>query len=210
MAKPTTELVLLEALTFDDVLLQPGSSEVLPKDVIITTKLTRNIVLNVPVMSSPMDTVTEARMAIAMAREGGIGIIHKSLSAEDQAEQVHLVKRSEHGVIADPVTCSPDDNLKTIDDMMKRYHISGVPGVAEGGKLVGIITNRDLRFETHMDRKVAEVMTKDRLVTAAPGTTLEQAKKLLAQYKIEKVPLVDEAGMLKGINTLKDYEKAGK
>lgn len=149
-------------------------------------------------------------MAIAMAREGGIGIIHKSLSAEAQAEQVHLVKRSEHGVIADPVTCSPDDDLGTIDEMMRRYHISGVPVVDESGKLVGIITNRDLRFETNLNRKVAEVMTKEHLVTAAPGTTLEEAKQILSKYKIEKVPLVDKAGNLKGLITLKDIEKAVK
>ena len=210
MVERAAELKLIEALTFDDVLLQPGASDVLPKDVILTTKLTRNITLNVPVVSSPMDTVTEARMAIAIAREGGIGIIHKSLSPEKQAEQVHLVKRSEHGIIADPIICGPGDNLKDIDEMMSRYHISGVPVVDERGKLVGIITNRDLRFEANMNQKVAEVMTKDHLVTAAPGTTLEEAKRILAKYKIEKVPLVDSGGLLKGLITLKDIEKAVK
>lgn len=208
MAERSPELKLIEALTFDDVLLQPGRSEVLPKDVTITTKLTKNITLNVPIVSSPMDTVTEARMAIAMAREGGIGIIHKSLTPEEQAEQVHLVKRSEHGVIVDPITCRPDDELKDIDDMMTQYHISGVPVVGERGELVGIITNRDLRFETNLSQKVSEVMTKDHLVTAAPGTTLEEAKHILSQYKIEKIPLVDDDGILKGLITLKDIEKS--
>ena len=204
------ELKFIEALTFDDVLLQPGASDVLPKDVIITTKLTKNLSLNVPIISSPMDTVTEARMAIAIAREGGIGIIHKSLSAEEQADQVHLVKRSEHGVIADPVTCRPDDQLRDIDALMARFRISGVPVVGQKGELIGIITNRDLRFEENLDQKVSEVMTKDHLVTAAPGTTLEDAKRILAKYKIEKVPLVDKDGILKGLITLKDIEKAVK
>ncbi len=204
------ELKLTEALTFDDVLLQPGSSEVLPKEVQLATRLTRKLTLNVPIVSSPMDTVTEARMAIAMAREGGVGIIHKSLSAEQQAEQVQLVKRSEHGVISDPVTCKADDKLRDIDALMAQYRISGVPVVDDKRKLVGIITNRDLRFETNLDQTVAEVMTKDDLVTAAPGTTLEEAKRILAQYKIEKVPLVDGDGILSGLITLKDIEKAAK
>jgi IMP dehydrogenase len=210
MTDRPVELKLVEALTFDDVLLQPGASDVLPKDVIITTKLTKNISLKVPIVSSPMDTVTEARMAIAIAREGGIGIIHKSLSPEAQAQQVHLVKRSEHGVISDPITCGVDDLLKDVDAMMAQYHISGVPVIASGGLLVGIITNRDLRFETNLNKKVSEVMTKDNLVTAAPGTTLEEAKRILAQYKIEKVPLVDKDGLLKGLITLKDIEKSVK
>jgi IMP dehydrogenase len=210
MTDRVPELKLIEALTFDDVLLQPGSSDVLPRDVKITTKLTRNITLSVPIISSPMDTVTEARMAIAIAREGGIGIIHKSLNPEEQAEQVRLVKRSEHGVIADPITCGPDDTLKEIDDLMAKHHISGVPVVDDKAKLVGIITNRDLRFVTNLNQKVSEVMTKDKLVTAAPGTTLEEAKRILAQYKIEKVPLVDEEGRLQGLITLKDIEKAVK
>ncbi len=204
------ELKLIEALTFDDVLLQPGPSNVLPKDVIITTKLTRNLRLNVPIVSSPMDTVTEGRMAIAMAREGGVGIIHQSLTPENQAAQVQLVKRSEHGVIADPVTCSPDDKLRDVDEMMAHYRISGVPVVGEKGELVGIITNRDLRFEANLDQKVSEVMTKDHLVTAAPGTSLEDAKRILAEHKIEKVPLVDEKGILRGLITLKDIEKSVK
>jgi IMP dehydrogenase len=197
-----------EALTFDDVLLQPASSDVVPKDVEIRTRLTKQIHLNLPIASSPMDTVTEGRMAIAMAREGGIGIIHKSLNPEQQADQVRLVKRSEHGVIADPVTCRPDDSLRDIDALMGRYHISGVPVVGTRGELVGIITNRDLRFEENLDRPVSEVMTSDKLVTAAPGTTLDVAKRILAKFKIEKVPLVDDSGILRGLITLKDIEKA--
>jgi IMP dehydrogenase len=187
---------ITEALTFDDVLLQPGASDIIPKDV--------------KIVSSPMDTVTEAQMAIAMAREGGIGIIHKSLTPEAQASQVKLVKRSEHGVIADPVTCRPNDVLRDIDQMMAKYHISGVPVVGEKGELVGIITNRDLRFEENLDQKVSAVMTKDKLVTAAPGTTLDEAKQILAKYKIEKVPIVDKDGVLRGLITLKDIEKVVK
>lgn len=210
MPEALPELKLIEALTFDDVLLQPGSSEVLPKQVRLATQLTRNLTLKVPIVSSPMDTVTEAKMAIAMAREGGVGIIHKSLSAEQQASQVQLVKRSEHGVISDPVTCAAKDNLRDIDALMAQYRISGVPVVGAKGELVGIITNRDLRFETNLDQTVDQVMTKDNLVTAAPGTTLDEAKRILAKYKIEKVPLVDDAGMLRGLITLKDIEKAAK
>lgn len=198
-----------EALTFDDVLLQPAASDVLPKDVDIATSLTKGLRLNIPVVSSPMDTVTEARMAIAMAREGGIGIIHKSLSPEAQADQVRLVKRSEHGVIAQPVTCAPEDSLREVDRTMARYRISGVPVVGSRGQLLGIITNRDLRFEENLDQRVESVMTtKERLITAAPGTTLEVAKRILAKFKIEKVPLVDDDGILRGLITLKDIEKA--
>lgn len=202
------QVEITEALTFDDVLLQPASSDVLPKNVDIATNLTKSIRLNIPVVSSPMDTVTEARMAIAMAREGGIGIIHKSLGPDEQAEQVRTVKRSEHGVIADPVTCGPDDRLRHVDELMSKYHISGVPVVGGRGELVGIITNRDLRFEENLDQPVGDVMTKERLVTAAPGTTLEVAKRILAKFKIEKVPLVDENGILRGLITLKDIEKS--
>jgi IMP dehydrogenase len=200
-------LTIREALTFDDVLLQPGASDVLPKNVDVSTRLTRTIRLNIPIISAPMDTVTEARMAITMAREGGIGIIHKSLKAEDQAAQVRLVKRSEHGMIADPVTCRPDDSLRQVDELMAKYRISGVPVVGDKGELVGIITNRDLRFEEDLDRHVREVMTKEGLITAAPGTTLEVAKRILAKFKIEKVPLVDDSGKLCGLITLKDIEK---
>jgi IMP dehydrogenase len=204
------QLQIEEALTFDDVLLQPASSDVLPKDVDIATQLTKRIRLNSPIVSSPMDTVTEARMAIAMAREGGIGIIHKSLKPDVQADHVQLVKRSEHGVIADPVTCHPDDRLRDVSDMMDKFHISGVPVVGSSGELVGIITNRDLRFEENLEQPVRDVMTKEHLVTAAPGTTLEVAKRILAKHKIEKVPLVDNDGILKGLVTLKDIEKAVK
>lgn len=200
-------LTITEALTFDDVLLQPGASSVLPKDVDVSTQLTKTIRLNVPVMSAPMDTVTEARMAIAMARGGGVGIIHKSLSADDQAGQVRLVKRSEHGMIADPVTCRPSDTLRDVDALMAKYRISGVPVVDVEHRLVGIITNRDMRFEENLSRPVHEVMTRDRLITAAPGTTLEVAKRILAKFKIEKVPLVDQEGKLSGLITLKDIEK---
>jgi IMP dehydrogenase len=206
----TQQAKIREALTFDDVLLQPGASDVLPKDVNLKTRLTRGIRLNIPILSSPMDTVTEVRMAIAMAREGGIGVIHKSLSPEVQADHVRLVKRSEHGVIAEPVTCRPTDSLREVDQLMGRYHISGVPVVGGRGELVGIITNRDLRFEENLDRAVSEVMTKENLVTAAPGTTLEVAKRILSRYKIEKVPLVDGEGVLRGLITLKDIEKAVK
>jgi IMP dehydrogenase len=201
---------ITEAFTFDDVLLEPASSDVLPKDVNITTQFTRKITLNKPLISSPMDTVTEARMAIAMAREGGIGIIHKSLNPEAQAAQVRLVKRSEHGVIAEPVTCGPQDSLRDIDLMMKKYHISGVPVVDQHGRLLGIITNRDLRFEEDLDQRVDAVMTKEHLITAAPGTTLEVAKRILAKFKVEKVPLVDAEGILRGLITLKDIEKVVK
>jgi IMP dehydrogenase len=199
--------IIAEALTFDDVLLQPGSSDVLPKDANISTKLTQKITLNNPFISSPMDTVTEARMAVAMAREGGMGIIHKSLKPEEQAAQVLLVKRSEHGVISEPVTCRPHDTLKDVDAIMRRYRISGVPVVDSRMVLVGIITNRDLRFETDLGQRVEAVMTKHKLITAAPGTTLEVAKRILAKFKVEKVPLVDDEGILKGLITLKDIEK---
>lgn len=199
-----------EALTFDDVLLEPSHSEILPKDVNITTNLTRTLRLNVPLVSSPMDTVTEARMAVAMARQGGIGFIHKSLSIERQAEQVRLVKRSEHGVIAEPITCSPDTSLRAVETMMASHRISGVPVTDKSGRLVGIITNRDMRFEEDLDRPVQQVMTSDNLVTAAPGTTLEVARRILAKHKIEKVPLVDNEGFLRGLITLKDIDKSVK
>ncbi len=199
-----------EGLTFDDVLLEPGASDVLPREAILTTRLTRGLELNLPIVSSPMDRVTETKMAIGMARAGGIGIIHKSLDIEQQAAKVLSVKRSEHGVIADPVTCRPTDSLRTVDEMMARYKISGVPVVGERGELVGIITNRDLRFEDNLDRPVADVMTKDGLITAAPGTTLDVAKRILAKFKIEKVPLVDGQGILRGLITLKDIENVTK
>lgn len=199
--------IIGEGLTFDDVLLVPQRSEVLPKDVDLRTRLTKNITLNIPLASAAMDTVTEARMAIAIAREGGIGIIHKNMSIEEQAEQVDKVKRSEHGVIVDPFYLSPDHSLSDAMALMEKYHISGVP-ITENGKLVGIITNRDIRFETDFSKKIREVMTSENLITAPEGTTLEQAKEILRKYKIEKLPIVDENGMLKGLITIKDIEKA--
>nr|PZN71639.1 MAG: IMP dehydrogenase [Bacillota bacterium] len=199
------------ALTFDDVLLIPGKSEVLPRDVDVSTRLTRKIRLNIPLVSAAMDTVTEARMAIAMAREGGIGIIHKSMSIERQAEEVDKVKRSEHGIIVDPIYVHPDDPIETALQLMARYRISGTPVVERGTrKLVGILTNRDLRFEDNWNQPVANVMTRENLVTAPVGTTLEEAREILRRHKVEKLPLVDEHGVLKGLITIKDIEKAKK
>jgi len=199
--------ILKEALTFDDVLLIPQHSKVVPADVSTVTKLSDKITLNVPLMSASMDTVTESRMAIAMAREGGIGIIHKNMSIEEQAAEVDKVKRSEHGVITDPFYLSPEHKVIDADALMGRYRISGVPIVDENKVLVGIITNRDMRFETDMDRKISEVMTKDNLVTAKPGISLDDAELLMKEHKIEKLPLVDENGVLKGLITIKDIEK---
>lgn len=199
-----------EALTFDDVLLTPGHSDVLPRDVDVKTRLSRRVSLNIPLVSSGMDTVTEARMAIAMAREGGIGVIHKNMAIDRQASEVDKVKRSEHGVIIDPFYLSPDRAVREAMDMMSHYRISGVPIVRDGGYLVGILTNRDLRFEEQLDRPIYEVMTKEHLVTAAEGTTLEAAKAILARHRIEKLPLVDGQGRLRGLITIKDIEKARK
>lgn len=199
-----------EALTFDDVLLTPARSEVLPRDVDVRSRFTRHIALNVPLVSAGMDTVTEARMAIAMAREGGIGVIHKNMSIERQASEVDKVKRSEHGVIIDPFFLGPDNLVSEALQMMSHYRISGVPIVDAGGFLVGILTNRDLRFEENLDRPIHEVMTRDHLVTAAEGTTLEEAKSILARHRIEKLPLVDGQGRLRGLITIKDIEKARK
>lgn len=203
-------LFLEEALTFDDVLLEPARSEILPRDVDVSTFLTREIRLNIPLVSSAMDTVTEARLAIAMAREGGIGIIHKNMSIERQAEEVDKVKRSESGVIVDPVFLSPDHRVADAVEIMERYHISGVPITDAEGHLVGIITNRDLRFEEDYSRPIHEVMTKENLITAPVGTTLEHAKEILKRHKVEKLPLVDEHNCLKGLITIKDIEKAKK
>lgn len=200
-----------EALTFDDVLLVPARSEVLPRDVDVSTHLTKMISLNIPLLSSAMDTVTEARMAIAMAREGGVGIIHKSMSIQQQADEVDKVKRSEHGVIADPIFVHPEDMVDKALQLMARYRISGVPVVERGTrKLVGILTNRDLRFEENWNQPVANIMTKEGLITAPVGTTLEQAKEILRRRKVEKLPLVDDHGVLKGLLTIKDIEKAKK
>jgi IMP dehydrogenase len=195
-----------EGLTFDDVLLIPAEANFLPKDVNLSTRLTNNIMLNAPLLSAGMDTVTESRMAIAMARQGGIGIIHKNMSIEEQAMEVDKVKRSEHGVITDPFFLSPNHYVYEADELMGTYHISGVP-ITENNKLVGIITNRDLRFETDHNKKIYEVMTKENLVTAPEGTTIEEAKNILTKYKIEKLPMIDDKGNLKGLITIKDIEK---
>ncbi|MDX8346294.1 IMP dehydrogenase [Rossellomorea sp. YZS02] len=198
-----------EGLTFDDVLLLPAKSEVLPKDVNISVELTDSIKLNVPVISAGMDTVTEAEMAIAMARTGGLGIIHKNMSIEQQAEQVDKVKRSESGVISDPFFLTPDHQVFSAEHLMGKYRISGVPIVnnEQEQKLVGILTNRDLRFIQDYSIQISDVMTKENLVTAPVGTTLEEAEKILQQYKIEKLPLIDQEGTLKGLITIKDIEK---
>ena len=195
-----------EALTFDDVLLLPAKSDVLPKDTDISTQLTRKITLNIPLVSAAMDTVTEAKMAIALAQEGGLGFIHKALPIEQQAEEVDKVKKSESGMIIDPITISPDAKISDALDVMKKYRISGVP-VTKGHKLVGILTNRDLRFEKRMSLKVSEVMTKDKLITAPLGTTLDKAMAILQKYKIEKLLIVDKDFSLRGLITIKDIEK---
>ena len=201
--------VVREGLTFDDVLLVPARSEVLPKDVDLSTQLTPKIKLNIPLMSAAMDTVTDSRMAIAMAREGGLGIIHKNMSIADQAAQVDKVKRSEHGVITDPFFLSPKHIIQDAEDLMARYKISGVP-ICEDGKLVGILTNRDLRFVTDYNRPIHEFMTSKNLITAPVGTSLEEAKMILAKHRIEKLPIVDENGTLRGLITIKDIEKSTK
>ena len=199
--------IVQEGLTFDDVLLIPGASDVLPSEVDLTTKLTDDIRLNIPLMSSAMDTVTESNLAIAIAREGGIGIIHKNMSIEEQASQVDKVKRSEHGVITDPFFLAPDNSVRDAVALMERYKISGVP-ITKNGKLVGILTNRDLRFESNYDQPIDNVMTKKNLVTAPVGTSLEEAQKILGKHRIEKLPIVDKDGYLKGLITIKDIEKS--
>ncbi|MEG1870189.1 MAG: IMP dehydrogenase, partial [Oscillospiraceae bacterium] len=196
-----------EGLTFDDVLLIPAASDILPNQVSIETLLTKKIRLNTPIMTAGMDTVTEAGMAIAMAREGGIGIIHKNMSIDAQADEVDKVKRSENGVIVDPFSLSPEHFVFDADALMAKYKISGVP-ICENGKLVGIITNRDLRFLKNYNIKIKEAMTKDQLVTAPVGTTLQDAEVILGKHRIEKLPIVDEEGHLKGLITIKDIEKA--
>ncbi len=195
-----------EGLTFDDVLLVPGRSTVLPKDVNLHAKLTRHIKLQIPIVSSAMDTVTESRLAVALARQGGVGIIHRALSVEAQAAEIDRVKKSESGMIVDPITISPDQRLQDALDLMSQYRISGIP-VTKRGKLVGILTNRDLRFETRMHLKVSEVMTKKNLITAAVGTTLEDARKTLHENRIEKLLVVNDQYELKGLITIKDIEK---
>ncbi len=195
-----------EGLTFDDVLIVPAASSVLPRDVSTQTCLTRSIALNVPIVSAAMDTVTEGRLAIALAREGGIGIVHYNLPIEQQADEVDKVKRSESGMITDPITMEPSASLREALTAMERFHISGIP-LTEDGKLVGILTNRDIRFETNLNRPISELMTRDHLITVPVGTTLEQARDSLHRYKIEKLPVVDEHGMLKGLITMKDIQK---
>jgi IMP dehydrogenase len=195
-------------LTFDDVLLQPGESDVVPSRVNTITRMTRNVELSIPLLSSAMDTVTEARMAIAMARAGGMGVLHRNLTLEDQAMQVDLVKRSESGMITNPVTCSPDDTLRQVDALCGRYRISGVPVVDPEGTLVGIVTNRDMRFVTDPDTKVREVMTRMPLITAPVGVSKDEALQLLQRHKVEKLPLVDGGGRLRGLITVKDFTKS--
>jgi len=202
-------LDMREGLTFDDVLLVPAMSEVLPGQVDVSTRLTEAMTLNTPLLSAAMDTVTESRMAVAMAREGGMGVIHKSMSIQAQAAEVDKVKRSEHGIIVDPIFLPPDASIREALGIMERYHISGVP-ITEHGKLVGILTNRDLRFETEFDRPVSMAMTRDNLITAPVGTTVDQAVEILKRHKVEKLPLVDEAFRLRGLITIKDILKAKK
>lgn len=202
-----TNKIVKEALTFDDVLLIPSASEVLPATVDLHTTLCKGINLNIPLISAAMDTVTESKLAIAMAREGGIGIIHKNMGIEEQAVQVDRVKRSEHGVITDPFFLTPEQPVAAACELMAKYKISGVP-ITREGKLVGILTNRDLRFETDFAQPISNIMTKDNLVTAPEGTSLEEAKKLLGKHRIEKLPIVDKYGYLKGLITIKDIEKS--
>lgn len=196
-----------EGLTFDDILLLPARSKVLPNEVDLTTNLTRKIKLNIPLMSAGMDTVTESKMSIAMAREGGIGIIHKNMSIQEQALEVDKVKRSEHGVITDPFSLSKEHTIGDASELMDRYKISGVPIIDEKGRLEGIITNRDIRFETQDNKKIKEVMTSENLITGKPGISLDEALLILKKHKIEKLPLVDKNNVLKGLITIKDIEK---
>ncbi|MCL2417100.1 MAG: IMP dehydrogenase [Bacteroidales bacterium] len=199
--------VIASGLTFDDVLLVPGRSAVLPHEVKLNTKLCNSIELNIPLISAAMDTVTEYQLAVAIAREGGIGIIHKNMSIDQQAVQVDRVKRSEHGVITEPFFLSPENSVMDAVELMRKYKISGVPIVSENGKLVGILTNRDLRFETNFNQPISNVMTKEGLITAPVGTTLQEATKILGRHRVEKLPLVDKDFKLKGLITIKDIEK---
>ncbi|MEW6319873.1 MAG: IMP dehydrogenase [Acidobacteriota bacterium] len=211
LAPPARELALRTALTFDDVLLVPQHSSVLPASVDVSTRLTRRIALNVPLLSAAMDTVTESEMAIAMAQHGGLGVVHKNLSIEEQASEVDRVKRSESGMIVNPITLSPRHQISEALDLMRRYRISGVPITEDGskeGRLVGILTNRDLRFETNIDRPVSAVMTKENLITVPVGTTLDEAREILHQRKVEKLLVVDQQFRLKGLITVKDIQKA--
>ena len=198
--------ILKQGYTFDDILLMPNKSEILPREVSLKTNLTKTIALNIPMISAGMDTVTESKMAIAMAREGGIGVIHKNMTIEEQAKEVDKVKRQENGVITDPIFLTPEQTLQDAEDLMAQYRISGVP-ITVNGKLVGILTNRDTTFETDFSKKIGDVMTKENLVTAPENTTIEEAKEILKKHKIEKLPLVDNEGNLKGLITIKDIEK---
>jgi IMP dehydrogenase len=200
------QAVIREALTFDDVLLEPAESDLLPSEADISTRLTRNIALNIPLLSAAMDTVTDSRMAIAMAQQGGLGIIHKNMTIEGQADEVDRVKRSESGMIVNPITMSPDQKIHEAMEVMKRYKISGLP-ITSNGKLVGILTNRDLRFETRLNIKISELMTKENLITVPVGTTLEEAESILHRHRVEKLPVVDSKGRLKGLITVKDIQK---
>lgn len=202
--------IIKTAYTFDDVLLVPNKSDILPREVSIKTYLTKTIKLNIPLISAGMDTVTESKMAIAMAREGGIGIIHKNMTIEEQSKEVDRVKRQENGVITDPIFLSQDHLIQDAENLMSRYRISGVPITTEEGKLIGIITNRDIIFETDFQKKISEVMTKDNLITSSENTTVEEAKEILKKHKVEKLPLVDKDGYLKGLITMKDIEKVRK
>ncbi|NFN20011.1 IMP dehydrogenase [Clostridium botulinum] len=199
--------IIKTAYTFDDVLLVPNKSEILPREVSVKTKLTKTISLNIPLMSAAMDTVTQSKMAISMAREGGIGIIHKNMSIEQQAKEVDKVKRQENGIITDPIFLSKENTLQDAENLMGQYRISGVP-ITENGKLVGILTNRDVTFETDFSKKISEVMTKENLITAPENTSIDEAKEILKKHKIEKLPLVDKDGNLKGLITIKDIDKA--
>jgi len=201
-----SDKIIMEGLTFDDVLLIPRKSNVLPRDTNLKTKLTRNISLNIPILSAAMDTVTEARLAIAIAREGGLGVIHKNLSPEMQAAEVDKVKRSESGMILNPISLGPDKSLQDALTIMRAYHISGIP-IVENEKLVGILTNRDIRFETCLDQPIKDVMTRENLITAKEGTSLDQAEVVLQKHRIEKLPIVDSNGRLKGLITVKDIQK---
>ncbi|RMG45812.1 MAG: CBS domain-containing protein, partial [Acidobacteria bacterium] len=203
-----SEKTFPEAITFDDVLLLPAKSDVLPAETDVSTSFSRNIRLNIPISSAAMDTVTEARLAIAIAQQGGIGIIHRNLTIEAQRDEVDKVKRSESGMIVDPVTMTPDRPISEALQIMARYKISGVPIVDHDGKLVGILTNRDLRFETRLHLKIGDVMTRENLVTVPVGTTLEEAKAILQKHRIEKLPVVDKEYRLKGLITVKDIQKA--
>jgi IMP dehydrogenase len=200
------DLMFKEALTFDDVLLEPARSDLLPSEADITTRLTRNIPLNIPLLSAAMDTVTDSRMAIAMAQQGGMGIIHKNMTIDGQADEVDRVKRSESGMIVNPITMSPDQKIHEAMEVMKRYRISGLP-ITSSGKLVGILTNRDLRFETRLNIKISDLMTKENLITVPVGTTLEEAESILHRHRVEKLPVVDSKYRLKGLITVKDIQK---